>query len=460
MKKHNGWSYAPYRPIFFEVGDVYICRVVPRENSILFEWLVGDDDLDYNVYCKKRDDADFAFVGNVRSDSFEIKGLACDTDYEFYVESNGKKSRVRLAHTGTVLGNTVNYLHPDDTAYSFSGRYLCSPSLVRHPDGYLLSSMDVFAGGYPQSLTLIFRSDDDGESWHYVSELFPSFWGKLFIHNGEVYMLSCSSEYSDLLIGKSVDGGKTFTEPTLLLRGGNGKNDEAGVHKNPQPVVYHNGRIWNTLEWGSWGRGYHAPMVMSAPIDSDLLDASSWSFSEPIKYDPSWKGLPEGNSTGNIEGCLVESQGKLYNIMRYDMSAMTPNYGKVIMYKVNDEDPEAPLEYERCIDFPANHSKFEIKYDEVGHKYYSLATRIIDTEHAHARTLLSLMVSDDLINWSVKCDVINKLECDPHKVGFQYVDFIFSGDDILFLCRTAMNGARNHHDTNYQTFHRIPNFRA
>lgn len=81
-------------------------------------------------------------------------------------------------------------------------------------------------------------------------------------------MLSCSTEYGDLLIGKSTDGGKTFGEPTVLLKGSGGKNGEAGIHKNPQPVVEFDGRMWNTLEWGSWGRGYHAVMVMSAPMQN------------------------------------------------------------------------------------------------------------------------------------------------------------------------------------------------
>jgi len=47
----------------------------------------------------------------------------------------------------------------------------------------------------------------------------------------------------------------------------------------------------------------------------------------------------------------------------------------------------------------------------------------------------------------------------PREVGFQYVSFLIDGDDILYLCRTAMNQARNFHDANYITFHRIERFR-
>ncbi len=49
------------------------------------------------------------------------------------------------------------------------------------------------------------------------------------------------------------------------------------------------------------------------------------------------------------------------------------------------------------------------------------------------------------------------------KQGFQYADWQFDGADIVALVRTAYNddsgGARNNHDANYITFHRIKNFR-
>ncbi len=455
MKKHVGWSYKPYKPLLRNYGDIYITRVVPDVNNIELSWLPIDAKT-YKIYCKERDAETFVLAGECSGDTFVIDGLKEQKEYAFYVEAENKKSIVRLARCGVCEGGTVvNYLHPDDTAYAFSGRYLCSPSLVRHPEGYLLASMDLFEGNAPQNLTLIFRSDDEGKSWHHVSELFPCFWGKMFIYQNELYMLSCSTEYGDLLIGKSSDGGKTFTEPVVLLRGSNGKKGYAGVHKNPQLVVEFNGRIWNTLEWGSWGEGYHAAMVMSAPLGCDLLNAENWSFSEPVKYNPDWKGVAKGESTGNIEGCLVEKNGKLYNVMRYDMRKTVPNYGKVVVYKVDTEKPENPLTYERCISFPANHSKFEIKYDARTQKFYSIASRIIDAEHTNARNLLSLMSSVDLENWTVEKDIINMLDADMKLFGFQYVDFEIEGDEIIYLCRTATNGAHTHHDSNYITFGRI-----
>ena len=95
----------------------------------------------------------------------------------------------------------------------------------------MLASMNLFANKHPQNLTLIFRSDDNGKSRHYISELMQCFWGKLFLHKGELYMLACPTEYGDLLIGKSTDGGRTFFSPVTLLRGSNGKNGNSGIQK-------------------------------------------------------------------------------------------------------------------------------------------------------------------------------------------------------------------------------------
>ena len=455
MKTHKNWSYAPFKPLLGRNDDIYVCRVVPTTDSITFDWLDAGC-ASYNVYIRERNVGEFACVGTTDKFTYTVNSLKSETDYEFYVESGEKKSRIRLARCGESFGTVVNYLHPDDEAYAFSGKYLCSPSIVRHPDGYLLASMDLYEHKYPQNLTLIYRSDDDGKSWNYVSELFPCFWGKMFIYQNELYMLACSTEYGDLLIGKSTDGGKTFQEPTTLLRGLNGKNAESGVHKNPQPVIEYGGRIWNSLEWGSWWRDYkHGVMVMSAEIGSDLLEADNWSFTEPVVYNPEWEGLPKGYSAGNIEGCLIVKDGKMRNIMRYDMTEMTPNYGLVVSYDVDIENPEAPLTYSHCIKFPANHTKFIMRYDDVTKKYYSLASRITDENKPGDRSLLSLMVSDDLENWDVAMDVIDKRNCDTSKVGFQYTDFFIENGVIYYLCRTAMNNANSFHDSNYSIFGKI-----
>ena len=461
MKGCTTWSYHPYQPLLRNTGDIYICRIAPGVNTIHFEWLgIHDSHIPadgYEVYYRKRGEQDFTHFETTVNCACDIPSLDTDTDYEIYVQTGEKKSLVRLARTGKTVGTVVNYLHPEDDVYSFSGKYLCSPSLVRHPDGYLLASMDVFAGNYPQNLSLIFRSDDDGVTWHYVSELMPCFWGKLFIHKGELYMLSCSTEYGDLLIGKSTDGGKTFSAPVTLLRGSNAKNGNDGVHKNPQNIMIYGDRIYETLEWGTWAnKEYcHAAMVMSCHVDDDLLNPASWSFSYPKKFEPCAPEIADlPRCTQTIEGTLVvDPARKLLNIMRFGGD------GLAICYEVNTEDHDAPLTYSRCMPFPAHLSKFMSKYDAVSGKYYSVATRSYDKTKKNARNLLSLMCSEDLHNWQVVTDLLEYRNCDHNMSSFQDVDFEIEGEYIIYLCRTAFNQAHNYHDANYSTFHRIKDFR-
>lgn len=456
MKGYNKWSYAPYKPLINDGAKIYISRVAPNEKSVHFEWL--SDDTSFNVFYKKRNDADFVLYKTTSECECDITNLEPDTDYEFKVISDKNFSPVRLFRTGKVVGTVVNYLHPDDTVYAFSGRYLCSPSFVKHPDGYLLSSMDVFAVHHPQNLTLIFRSDDEGKTWHYVSELMPCFWAKLFIHKNELYAMACSTEYGDLLIGKSTDGGKTFTTPTTLLRGSNGKAGNDGVHKNPQPPVIYNGRLYQTLEWGSWdNKDYcHAAIVASIDENADLLDAENWHFTPPKTFNPD--DVPELNlpkCSMTIEGTLVISpEGKLLNVLRF------AGDGHAICYEVDIDDPDAPLKYHSLLNFPAHLSKFTIKYDNKSGYYYSVATKIHDKTIPWARNLLSLLKSKNLTDWETVKDIYDYTDCDPKYTGFQYVDYEFNGDDIIFVCRTALNKPNDYHNSNYQTFDVIKNFRS
>ena len=75
------------------------------------------------------------------------------------------------------------------------------------------------------------------------------------------------------------------------------------------------------------------------------------------------------------------------------------------------------------------------------------------------RTVLSMAVSEDFYTWRVVKRILDYRHSDPSRIGFQYPDWIFDGDDILLLVRTAFGPSANFHDANYQTFLRIENFR-
>ena len=179
MRGINGWSHDRYRPAVHSDDVIYINRIIPCENSIALFWEHGETCK--ALFRKKGSEESWTSLDGLNNKCL-ISELNVDTDYEFFVESaNGLKSEVGYARTGYVPGKVVNYLHPDDKKYSFSGNYLCSPCLLCHPDGYYLASMDLFANATPQNLTLIFRSGIITVSCFHVSGELCSFTKVTFI---------------------------------------------------------------------------------------------------------------------------------------------------------------------------------------------------------------------------------------------------------------------------------------
>ena len=457
MKCNNDWSVEHYQPPNLDAHKIVIDRVAPMENKICFSWNGGNSSWTF-YYRSKGSDQNWETVC-VEKPIFELCGLENETEYEFYVESSNETSLIGYAKTGFVPGTVVNYLHPEDKKYAFSGGHLCSPSLLVHPDGYLLASMDLFGRGTPQNLTLIFRSDDGGETWYHYTELFPCFWGSLFLHKGDVYMLGTSTEYGDLLIGKSIDGGKTWINPTVIARGSCHK-DVCGWHKSAVPVVEYDGRIWCGVDYGGRELGGYLTCMVSADANGDLLDVNNWRITEPLKYDPTWEGAVQGDDRGFLEGnAVVVSDMGICSMLRYSTEAGEPSFGLAGVLRADSKNPDQALNIYKFAKFDGNMSKFYVQKDPQTGLYFAIYSRITEDGWVRMRNLLSLAYSEDIEHWHLLCDLIDYTHEDPHKVAFQYPSFCIDGEDIIFLSRTAFNGAKNCHDNNYVTFHRVKNFR-
>jgi len=116
------------------------------------------------------------------------------------------------------------------------------------------------------------------------------------------------------------------------------------------------------------------------------------------------------------------------------------------------------------IDFPGGLSKFTIRYDRTLDKYLTLSNAGDDPEYPCRRNILSLCASDDLRHWTVVRVLLRDesgLEWENSKrlTGFQYVDWQFDNDDIIYLVRMAWRGAHNFHDANRITYHVLRNYR-
>ena len=354
-----------------------------------------------------------------------------------------------------------------DHAPARTGRYVGgSPSIVVLDDGTCLAKGDDYGPAVGISeLTRIYRSRDKGETWEPISEVEGSTWATLFKHKGAVYLLGTSAGHKlgHVVIMRSADNGLTWTKPvdekTGLLR------PDLSYHTAPTPVIVHNGRIWRTMEdekgGGGWGRTFRA-MIMSAPADADLLDAKNWTFSDNLGYNPNWL---DGQFNGFLEGNIVAApNGAIINLLRVSMKN---GGGKAAVLTLGKNgrilfDPATDF-----ISFPGGSTKFHVLYDSVSRRYWALSNPVLKkhldekADESLIRNTLVLMQSADLRNWNIVDTVLYHPDVAKH--AFQYPSFVFDGNDIVLVTRTAyddaMGGASRQHDVNYFTFYRIRNFR-
>ena len=337
-----------------------------------------------------------------------------------------------------------------------------APSLVRLPSGTLLAADCVFCDrtAWPSlpNLSRLFRSDNEGESWEYVCDLLPSFNGSLFVHRERLYFLALDGDSCNLIITASEDEGNTWSNPVVLFRGES--THRWGWHSSAMPPLEYDGRLYKAIEFGhvaeygtnkdaapegAWSHNglyfdlAHCVGVLSIEADADLLVAENWRMTE--LYDPR-----DVDPYQCIEGNIVEREGRLFNILR------TMRKGISLQMTV-DTDPEGIMHSPAVLaNFPLSAvSKFEIKCDEQTQAYIALGN---DAQYGRKRLVMA--VSHDLVDWRIAYEIADARGTEN---AYSYPDFIFSGEDILLLSRTAYNGAKNNHDTNMITFHKIKDFR-
>ena len=385
--------------------------------------------------------------------------------------------------------------------------YLHDPSIVRLDSGEFLVSLNYHGPGSPRSvedeecLTSLYRSSDQGNSWSFLTYVNYCFAANLFVHGGSVYLLGMDRRFGSICIRRSDDGGNTWSrlapegsdparivgsaEEALrtqsqricagrLFQGGPGE-DPPNYHSTSMPVLESGGRIYRAFEDCApkdWP-GIHADssirrmqaFVISAPADADLLDPASWRMSNKLPYDAAyssnWEVPPV--KPGWLEGNVVESTaGSLWNIIRVNTA---PVVDMAAVIRIHEEGRRISFDPAKdFIDLPGGMTKFVIRRDPETGLYCMLCNNNTDPRFPNQRNVLSLCASEDLIRWTLCKTLIEDDSGLPWEesigqVAFQYPDWQFDGDDIIYVLRTAYGGAADYHDANRVTFHRLSNFR-
>ncbi len=351
---------------------------------------------------------------------------------------------------GSVISHQPAPLHIGRAA--LRPRYVGSPSLAILPSGEYVASHDLFGYGSSQNtsgVTKIFHSSDRGTSWTQVSTLNGQFWSTVFVHENALYIFGYSRKGGDIILRRSNDGGYHWTTPVDEEHGLLKKGKFGGTPNRP---VVHNGRLWIA----------QSTRVMSAPVEADLLKASSWTSSNTVKQEQSWL---DGRFPFWSEAQVTASSGM----------------GVVLLPKVNQlpytallraKTPKI-LEFDYVSDFveiPGAEKKFGAAYDPVSKRYYVCSNPVLPAHHddwwlghkpAMIRNTAALLSSRDLYHW----DMVKLFLYSPdlYHEAFQYLNFAFDGEDLAVVSRTAFKVGGptppRGHDSNLMTFHRIPDFR-
>ena len=359
-----------------------------------------------------------------------------------------------VAIPGTVVAQA-----PDNTQY-----FLASPSLTVLPNGTYVALHDTY-GAFEKEV--VYQSTNRGATWEEVAE-FPGQWMSLFYQDGNLYAMGTLTSNGSMVIRRSSDGGFTWTNPT---NANNGLLRVGRYSTGAMPVAVHDGRIWRAYEdlggTGGWPQQFRS-FIISAPIGSDLLNASSWTATPALATSSTWLG---GKFNGWLEGNVLENpEGKLVNILRADTKAGIPEQAAIIDFGTDGsagsfdpagrpaEDPNANSGF---IPFPGGAKKFAIRRDPVTGDYWSLVNTVLpswqNVDPLYIRNVVSLVRSSDLRHWETRCSLLFHPDVGYH--AFQYLDWQFDGNDLIALSRTSWQG-KTYHDANFLTFHRISNFRT
>ncbi len=345
------------------------------------------------------------------------------------------------------------------------GKFVGSPTLAILPNGHYVAGHDLFRRGGGETekvggITKVFRSTDRGATWSPTARIEGAFWSTLFAHGGSLYLFGYTKQGGAMVIRRSDDEGATWTEPLDATSGLLHPGPAGGT---PNPPVVHGGRLW--IASGT--------RAVSAPTGADLLQAAAWTRSRGLGGDSSWLG---GRFTFWSEGQVVAS----------------PATGVLVLPKIKDRnntallryvDPAGRPQFDPAQDFaslPGADKKFGVRYDDVSGRFWALTNPVLPQHTPKkkwkptwrnpfrrvaspnmVRNTAALYSSADLRTWELERVVL--YSADAKHVGFQYLNFLIEGADIVLVSRTAYNvglwKTPRAHDSNLLTFHRIPNFR-
>lgn len=393
--------------------------------------------------------------------------------------------------------------------------YCCTPGITRFDNGRLVATMDLGGPGvedlfYGHSFERgergyswvgkVFTSDDSGRTWMHRTN-FPFMHARPFIAGNSLYVLG---QANDLIIIRSDDQGKSWSDPVKLTEGQKWHQSACNVH-------YANGNVYLVMERQvyfdiqGWSVSAIAPILMRGPINTNLTQRESWTFASELVFRdiidssglmgiPFWK-IGNVDPTGKVNRNMAPMGWLETNVVQFVdpdhiwhdpsshtfhlwMRAHTGGTGYACILKVTEnKDGTMTTSQESVpssrhivyVPCPGGQMRFHICYDEKTKLYWLLSTLAWDSMTRpeklpstrydlpnNERQTLALHFSKNMIDWRMAGVVT---QGNSTKESRHYASMVFDGDNLLVLSRSGDHRAKSAHDGNLITFHRVKRFR-
>ena len=359
--------------------------------------------------------------------------------------------------------------------------YVEGPGLARLNDGTLVAVVPVVPREEwskerraTQSVTHILRSSDGGQTWQKASDL-PYYSAAPWTHGGALYLFvnkgGTKVRNDDLLLLKSPDGGKTWSEPVTLFTG-HFWNCHTGMVQRDKKLYW----ATDDLALGS-KRG---PRLLAGDLSGDVMNPNAWRLSEPVPFP----GVPEAMtnpqyaklSSQYLEPNVIDVRGRLRVLMTVKPKRQS-TAGLAAVFDFEDKGGPIDLKFTQFHPMPGGQLKFCVIWDEKTKMFWATANLVVDGQGAfdwfregekrgnfsyasglggNDRRFLMLLYGLDGLNWFQAGCIA---QAGKISQSFMYARPVIDGDDLAIIARSSIH-APNQHDADHATFHRVKNFRS